>query len=310
MRVFDAHCDVLMKLFGHPGSSFCDHGHDFQVTYEKMRRGHVKVQVFAVFVSELHPTMRFEAALAQIDLFYKKIIGEAGLVLIRSKQDLLNLQEDEVGAILALEGCDCIGEDILRLRTLIQLGVRSVGLTWNHANLVADGVREVRGAGLTQFGKEVVRELNAAHIWCDVSHLSERGFWDVMELSDYVVATHSNSKRLTPHVRNLTDDQFLAIMDKNGVVGVTFVPEFLTTNVQATVYDVLHHIEHFCSLGGAKHIGIGSDFDGISSTPIQLTSSEDFINLKNILDQYYTSSQVDDFLYGNFSRRLPHRDTV
>ena len=301
MRVFDAHCDVLMKLYRGTATSFCDDTH-LQATLQGLRNGHVKVQVFAIYVPEhVHPSLRFDVALAQVDLFYREIIGKSGLVHIRSGEDLFQLQDREIGAILALEGCDCIGDDMIRLRTLLRLGVRSVGLTWNFANLVADGVLEERGGGLTNFGKEVVRELSEACVWCDVSHLSERGFWDVMELSNYVVATHANARSLASHVRNLTDEQFRVITAKNGIVGVTFVPQFLRADEKADIYDVLRHIEHFCSLGGEYHIGIGSDFDGIERTPSGLHGSEDFVRLGNLLNQYYTSRQVDNFLYNNFA---------
>ena len=104
--------------------------------------------------------------------------------LIRSHGDIAALEENEIGAILTLEGCDCIGQDLLKLQTLLRLGVTSVGLTWNYANMVADGALEQRGAGVSSFGQEVIRLLNAQSIWCDVSHLSEAAFWDTIQLAD------------------------------------------------------------------------------------------------------------------------------
>lgn len=101
--------------------------------------------------------------------------------------------------MLTLEGCEAIGESLTQLRTLLRLGVRSVGLTWNDANMVADGALEQRGGGLTRFGKEVVQLLNEQQCWTDVSHLSERAFWDVMELAHYPIASHSNAYTLCPH---------------------------------------------------------------------------------------------------------------
>ncbi len=312
IQVFDAHCDLLMKLFEDPSADFDKGTGDLQVTRAGLEKGHVKVQIFAIYIPDaVHPSMRFEAALAQVDLFYRKVIKQAGLKQIKSKQDILSLQENEIGAILALEGCDVIGDDLLKLRTLFHLGVRSVGLTWNHPNLVADGAGEPRGGGLTQFGQEVVNELNAQHMFCDVSHLSEKGFWDVITLAEKPVATHSNSRALImqqksqvkwPLARSLSDEQFIAIAQRNGVVGVTFVPDFLTTKPEANVDDVLRHIEHYCSLGGQKHIGIGADFDGIQETPIDLRGPQDFGHLQNELLKRYSEGEVADFLYNNFVR--------
>ncbi len=303
MRVFDAHCDLLMKLFEDKHADFVQGIGDLQVTLPKLEAGNVCVQIFAIYIPEkVHPDMQFQAALAQVDLFHERVIRQAGLKHIKTHQDIATLQSGEIGAILALEGCDSIGNDLLKLQTLIRLGVRSVGLTWNFANLVADGVIEPRGAGLSLFGLEVVQVLSDAHIWCDVSHLSEKGFWEVLERTDYVVATHSNAKAIMPHVRNLTDDQFCALVRKNSVVGVNFVPYFLTSDVEAGINDILRHIDHFCSLGGQKHIGFGADFDGISVTPRGLSGPEDYVQLHLALLKYYKPSEVDDFLFGNFAR--------
>ena len=102
---------------------------------------------------------------------------------IQTKDDINMLKQDGIGAILTIEGCEAIGKDAMKLRLLYRLGVRSFGLTWNYANLLADGALETRGAGLTTFGKHVVQELNTLHVWTDVSHLNERSFWDVIEIA-------------------------------------------------------------------------------------------------------------------------------
>ena len=163
-----------------------------------------------------------------VDIFYEKILVEREMKLIRSHDGYWSLKRNEIGAILTLEGCDCIGQDILKLKTLLRLGVTSVGLTWNYANLVADGALEPRGAGVSGFGQEVIRLLNEKSIWCDVSHLSEAAFWDTIKLANYPIASHSNVYNLCAHPRNLKDAQIQALLKKNAVIGVTFVPQFLT----------------------------------------------------------------------------------
>ena len=279
-----------------------------QVHLKGLMAAGVKVQCFAIYVPEsVHPEMRFNAALYMIELFYEKIIKPSRqLKIISNRSDIEKLAANEMGAILTLEGCDAIGNDLLKLKTLLRLGVASVGLTWNYSNYVADGVLEERGAGLSSFGKKVVSILNSSHTWCDVSHLSERGFWDVIELSDYPIASHSNCYSLCPNPRNLTNDQIEALIERNSVIGITFFPEFLTGRTQATVTDILRHVEYVCSLGGEGHVGFGSDFDGTDGKmPKGIGSVKDYDHLINELNKYYSSIQVENFMFKNFFNRFP-----
>lgn len=307
MRVFDAHCDVLYKMFLDSSIDFND-SEKLEVNLNGMKSGGIKVQCFAIFIPDsIHHEMRFNAALYMIELFYEKIIKTSPhLRLIKNRVDLDNLAENEIGAILTLEGCDAIGNDLIKLKTLLRLGVTSVGLTWNHSNYVADGILEERGAGLSAFGKKVVSVMNTTQTWCDVSHLSERGFWDVIEYSDYTFASHSNCYSLCPNPRNLTNDQIEALIDRNSVIGITFVPEFLSSRKSATVSDIVRHLEYVCSLGGEEHVGFGSDFDGNDGKlPKGIRNVKDFDYLINELVKYYSSNQVENFMYKNFFSRYP-----
>jgi membrane dipeptidase len=308
MKIFDAHCDVLYKMF-------MDQTIDFrkssllQVNGEQLLNTNAKVQCFAIYVPpQIHPDLMFSAALHMVDLFYEKVIKpNPFLKVITKSEDIDGLRDDQVGAILTLEGCDAIGKDLLKLKTLLRLGVTSVGLTWNHANDVADGVLEERGGGLTQFGKEVVALLNESNTWCDVSHLSEKGFWDVIEWSNHPFASHSNCYSLCPHPRNLRNEQIKALIDRDSVIGVTFVPPFLSGQNAATITDVLRHLEHICGLGGEDHVGFGSDFDGTEQIVTDLTSLKDYHLLINELQKYYTEIQVSKFTYLNMKKRYPRK---
>ena len=303
MEIFDAHCDVLMKLFSNPQIDF-KHSEDLQVTNSGLKAANIRVQVFAIYIAEnVHPSIRFDAALAMVDIFYDQIIDRGKLKFIRQQEDIYRLKEGETGAVLMLEGCDCIGSDLLKLKTLLRLGVTIVGLTWNWANLVADGALENRGAGLTVFGKRVVELLNTSNICCDVSHLSERAFWDCMEIHEKPIATHSNCFALVSHPRNLSDEQILALIQKNSVIGLTFVPEFLNGTNQASLKDVLRHLDYVCSLGGVHHVGFGSDFDGSPSAVHSLERVEKYTNLVNELLKYYREEDVNRFLFINFASR-------
>ncbi|WML46502.1 dipeptidase [Neobacillus sp. PS3-40] len=308
MRIFDAHCDVLYKMFKNPSIKF-QNSASLQVNGEQLTAANVKIQGFAIYVSpNIHPNLLFDAALHMVELFYEKIIKPNPFIkLITRTEHIDMLDDDQVGAILTLEGCDAIGRDLLKLKTLLRLGVSSVGLTWNNANSVADGALEERGGGLTQFGKEVIRLLNETNTWCDISHLSEKGFWDVIEWGNHPFASHSNCYSLCPHPRNLKNDQIKAIIERDSVMGVTFVPQFLSGQNEASIIDVLRHVEHICELGGENHIGFGSDFDGTEHIVSGLTSIGDYFLLINELQKYYSEIQVSKFLYENMKKRYPRR---
>lgn len=306
MKVFDGHCDVLYQLFMDPELDFVK-SPKLQVNLEKLKASGTKIQLFAIYVPEsVHPDLRFEAALRMVDLFYEKVLlPNPKIKLIKDKEGIGELAQDEIGAVLTLEGCDAIGQDLLKLRTLLRLGVRAVGLTWNYGNYAADGALEERGAGLSRFGRQAVQLLNETQTVCDVSHLSEKGFWDVMESARYVFASHSNSHSLCQHPRNLKDEQIKALIERNSIMGITFVPEFLTGKKEAEISDVLRHLEHVCSLGGADHVGFGSDFDGIEFTVNRLAGNEQYENLWNELQKYYSDIQVRKFMFDNMASRLP-----
>lgn len=309
MKIVDTHCDALLKLWESRGKLSYSYAPELESNYQRLKQGEVFVQFFALFIPPAYPVeQKFAIALEQIDLFYSEVLTKhPQLVHIKEWSDLEHLQEGQIGAVLALEGADAIGNDLRKLHILHRLGVRSVGLTWNKANLCADGIEEPRGAGLTELGKQVVQFNNEHFLFTDVSHLSERGFWDVLELADYPLASHSNSKTICPHRRNLTDEQARALFAKGGYLGIVFYPPFVKREGEATIADVIKHIEHFCALGGARHLGFGSDFDGIEQHIKGLENASMYQNLINELLKHYKEELVRGFAYQNFLDHLPKR---
>jgi len=306
LKTIDLHCDVLWKMQRSNGAvDFLDGGLDANL--EKLKKGNVMMQTFALFVPpKVAVEEKFSVVMNQIHYFHNRVLGSnSTMKLIRNWTDLDHLQDGEIGALLSLEGVDAIGNDLRRLTILHELGVRSIGLTWNNANLAADGVLEERGAGLTTFGKDIVAFNNEHQMFTDVSHLSEKSFWDVMEKAKYPIASHSNSKKLCPNPRNLTDEQAKAMFDRNAMVHVTFVTEFVKEPGDVVIGDLIKHIDHFASLGGIHNIGIGSDFDGITEKIIGLEDATMHPNLLNELLKYYTEEQVRGFAYQNFMDHRP-----
>jgi len=304
--IIDAHCDALYKIWEQPELSF-QSSSELNVNYEKWINNNVKVQCFAIYVPEyVHGDHQFQVALEMADLFFERIIKpNPDIKWIRSQQDLLNLKSGEKGAMLTLEGCHPIGEDLVKLKTLIRLGVRAVGLTWNQANAVSDGIGEGRGAGLSSFGKQVVQLLNDNHIWTDVSHLSYQGFWDVMSLAEYPMASHSNVYVLCPHPRNLDDKQLNALIDRKAFIGVTFVSGFLDESKVATPAQVLEHIQYILRLGGEDSLGFGSDFDGTTMVVDGLEDYNHYDSFTNMLRSHYPQNIINKITHENFIRTFP-----
>jgi len=311
VRVADLHADVICKLLEHPNQQWNGAGADevFDATPGRLKDGGVALQVFPLYVPEgmsLEPATLLRAA----ELFWSEVLTVPGLKLIRRGSEIEPaLESGRIGAIFSLEGADALRGEIWALQLLHRLGLRLLGPTWNNANWACDGALEPRGGGLTKAGKQLVKTCAALGILIDVSHLSERGFWDVADMAaGPYFASHSNSRVLRDHPRNLTDDQIKTLIAASGLVGLTFVPWFLTASEPASLSDVLRHVEHVCQLGGAASLAFGSDFDGISRYVSGLEHPGRYPELVNALLRYYPENLVKGFMADNairyFTRNL------
>ncbi|GKU78705.1 dipeptidase [Paenibacillus sp. L3-i20] len=306
MKVIDFHCDVLCKLLLDEKLNFKnDESGSLDVTYKRLQDAGTLLQTFAIYIpKKLNGNMT--PILDSIDLFYEKVLTCPNIHLVLTSDDLeYCIEEGKIGALLSLEGVDGLQGNLAMLRNLHRLGVRAAGLTWNQANWAADGVMEQRGGGLTAKGVELIKECNDLGIMLDMSHLSERGFWDVVKLSDKpVFASHSNARAICNHPRNLNDQQIKTIIEANGIIGITYVPTFLNSSGKATIDDIIRHIDYIGSIGGENHIMLGSDFDGIDVYVERLAHPGQVIALKNALLKRYSANQTEGFLSKNALRFL------
>lgn len=265
--IVDMHCDALSAAFSSKRSLAVENqeGH---VDIPRLKKGGIGIQFFALFGADPFPCNALLYTLQLLDFFWEEYYKNQDLIEpILSCEDIQNcIESGKIGALLVIEGGEALAGSIEVLRIFYRLGIRGIGLTWNYRNEIADGISENRtGGGLTTFGAEVVKEMNRLGMLIDVSHISERGFWDVLELSNSpVVASHSNCRSVWDHPRNLTDEQIKAIAEKEGVIGLNFVPDFLGPP-GAGLNFLLKHIDHICNLVGDDYLGFGSDFDGIKS---------------------------------------------
>ncbi len=234
-----------------------------------LRRGGVDLVVSAIFIQDYFlPEMGLRRALDQIsDLITECKESPGNFRLCRTVTEARAAKKaGELALFLSLEGADPLQNDLRLLPIFYQLGVRGLGLVWSRRNYAGDGCffdtrREGRKGGLTPFGVDLVEAAEAIGMFLDVSHLNDEGFRDVMEVATKpLIASHSNCRALCPTMRNLTDEQILAIARKGGVVGCNAVDRFLNNNASpASVADIVRHIDHIVGLAGIDHVGIGLD---------------------------------------------------
>lgn len=297
----DGHCDVLWRMWEDPTKDFYDEHGNLDVTYPFIVQSEMKLQAFAIFVPpSVRKGQRLMAAMEQINLFYNEIIKEGKrMIPFRSMEETDPSTSDQCVALLALEGAEAIEGNISLLRIFYRLGVRQVGLTWNFANEVADGIMEERGGGLTQFGRRFLKEMKHLGMIVDVSHLSEAAFWEIIESVDLpIVASHSNCRAVCSHRRNLTDEQIQALIQRKGLIGINFVPYFVSEQ-NPTITGILRHLDHIASLGGEDSLFFGSDFDGVVRKIPGLANMGELNHFKDKLLRRYPEEVVRKWGFEN-----------
>ncbi|PKM42863.1 MAG: peptidase [Firmicutes bacterium HGW-Firmicutes-8] len=308
LTVVDCHCDTILEAAKGRGKlrKASETGH---VDIKRMQEGGVGVQFFAAFIETTYkPFSSLTRALRLIDTFYTEV-DSCGDVLAQGqnmRQIRNDLKAGRMIAVLGIEGGEALNGDLQVLRTIYRLGVRFLGLTWNQRNQLADGVGEsITGGGLTNFGHEVVREMNSLGMIIDLAHISEAGFWDTLEISRHpVIVSHANCYELCNHPRNLNDDQIKALAEKRGVLGLSFVPEFLGLEI-ASLDGFLDHVDHVAGLVGTETIAIGSDFDGIDQTPVGLDDSRCYPRITaGLLERGYTENEIRGIMGENVLRLM------
>lgn len=305
-KVADAHNDFLMKM--RKGAVLdASASSDQHMTLDSMRKGNQQLAFFAAFPARRQDRDRaMQNALLMIHDYYQ-MVEKYQLLHLAPGMDVTAIKEGQIGTILTIEGGDALGGHLEMVEVYHRLGVRLMTLTWNHRNELADGVGEHHGAGgLTTFGREVVQEMNRLKMMVDVSHLNEKGFWDVMQYSKLpAMASHSNAKSICDHRRNLTDQQIVALRDAGGFIGLNYLDAFLNDHDEAQIDDVVRHVDHFASLGALGILGLGSDFDGIDCAPKGIHGPQDVYKiLEALLQAGYSQQQVQAIAYDNLANYL------
>ncbi len=268
MNFFDLHCDTAYKMYLEKQGFY---ENDLAISGKKGEIFENWYQTFAVWIPEEieNPFQFYNNAIAHL------------------KQNL----KGKVNPIFAVEGGTVLENDTDRLYSLMADGIKFLTLTWNGENAIAGGVKSQKG--LTNFGKKVVEKMNTLNIKADLSHLNEKSFFDVINIAEKPLATHSNCKKICNVPRNLSDQQIKLICQKGGIIGLNFYPLFLGENPLEKIYQNIFHI---ANMGYEDHIAIGSDFDGADMC-------DDLSNISQIpnLYAYLTAKGLNnDLLYKIF----------
>ena len=271
--VFDLHCDTLTAFLDAPSpagerDTLDLPGHHFALS--KLPSGVRWCQCCAIFLPD---ELRGEEAIAYYerhrDSFRRQMERFSDRVLpCRTAADVEGAwAAGKTSAVLTVENGSALAGRLERVEQLARDGVRMMTLTWNGANELGSG--NDTGQGMTPFGREAVREMEAQGILVDVSHLNDRGFDDLLEIvRKPFAASHSNARSVCPHRRNLTDDQIRELVRRRCLIGLNYYDIFLRGDGQVpTLDDLYRHAERFLELGAEDCLALGSDFDGADLPP-------------------------------------------
>ena len=279
--VFDLHCDTLSQLLGRKMESFGSlRANDCHINLTRAEKLPGYAQCFAVFTTDLwkdkssvSPVQAFERQIVQ---FQREMNNNPDkIAMAYSARDVIhNFEKGLMSGILTIEGPAGFDFDPALLADLSLVGFRMTTLGWNEKNALTGS--NVTGGGLTEQGREYVKEAQRNQMIVDVSHISDEGFWDIMNITEKpVIASHSNSRAVHNHSRNLTDEMFLALCQTGGLAGINMYTEFL--GEKADIETVCNHICHFMELDPTgKHIALGGDLDGCESLPEGMGGIDDY----------------------------------
>lgn len=312
ISVFDAHCDTISRCWREYEDIDRNSG---MISLERTEKAFGRYcQIFALWTAEGFTGYplggsgvenAYRALLrcfkAQMARYYDRVVQ------CRTADDVeCAHRQGKTAAFLSIEGAELIGCDPARLDEAAEDGVVAINLTWNHANELSGSSREQPERGLSALGRQFMAKMEDLHILVDVSHLSEAGFWDVMEQARRpILASHSNAKSVWNHIRNLTDEQITAIIRNQGVIGLNFYKDFVGGSRDL---DMLRaHLDHILELGGAANVGLGGDWDGCEV--IDALPSIDKLSCfwEYLLSHGYNETVVRDLFYNNLMRVVSQR---
>src|SRR5215831_17025381 len=368
--IVDTHADTPQRFldenFDLGQNTPVSEGH---IDLDKIKQGNLGAEFFSIWVEPEFKGHYSKRAMDLIDSVYQQAARHPDkMTMAFSADDIVHAHDQhKFAALMGIEGGHAIENDIRLLRDFYRLGVRYMTLTWSNTNEWADSSGDIQDPnvthhnGMTDFGKDVVREMNRLGMIIDISHVSDATFYQALLVSQApVIASHSSSRELTNQPRNMTDDMLRAITNNGGVVMVNFYSAFIDENYRKAssdpekikqrdaeveaykkahphpdgspvTYDeyapiekkwaaqfprpplksLIDHIDHIAKVAGIDHVGLGSDFDGVTSLPEGIDSVADLPKITQALyERGYTRAQIHKILGGNFLRVMRRVEAV
>lgn len=330
MHFADFHCDTISVLYNQNTDTETLLKNNLQVDAARLAKQRYILQHFAIFIDMERYENPYETALTMLDYYHDQLgLCSKQLLPVLELEDLERaLNQQKTAAIATIEEGGILEGDIERLEVLHEKGVRLLTLTWNYENCIGSPnnlfygknifpTEPNKNGGLTAFGREVVTRCEELGIIVDVSHLSDAGFFDVYNMCKKpFVASHSNSRAVCPHVRNMSDDMVKKLAEKGGLIGINFCPAFVESPFSdtpkpnpdmlwtpyGTIENTLRHIRHIYNVGGIQCLALGSDFDGIDRK-LELDDIDCMPMLWEALKKDgFTENETDAILFQNMLR--------
>lgn len=293
MWICDTHSDTLFAMGVEKNASPV-------ITPARLRQGGVTLQTFALW-SGRQGNKGDVKGIMDAEMSMVPTMLAAGM---KQVDDPTEAKEGESSFMLSIEGAEIFEDGLHTIAAWREKGVRMVALLWNNENKLGQSAKSGSAQGLTDYGVQVVKEMQRLHMAVDTSHLNEAGFYDIFAKTNLPpMASHSCCKTLCDHCRNLSDEQLRLLIREGGYVGINFYPYFLNVDGKATLETVVEHIDYICQMGGEKIVGFGSDFDGIDCCPIGLENPADIPALLNALRKRgYSEATIEDIAGKNLLR--------
>jgi len=312
----DTHADTITRaLLPHNNANL--YRNKLHVDFERLLEFDAPVQVFVLWCADSYVSNAFEYTNSLIDFFEKEVAKHSDIIEIAlTPEDLArNYRNKKISAILSIEGGEALMGNIENVEHFYGRGVRIMALTWNRENELGFGQATGSKEGLKPFGIEVLKKMEELGIMLDISHINEAGFWDAHRHSTRpYMASHSNAYSVTPHDRNLKDNQIKAMVERGGVIGLVLYPLILSQGSSADISDIMAHVGHFIDIGAGGNLGLGGDLDGFGTMPKGFTCVLSYKILeKAIADEYgketarrIMSGNTYDFFLRYYSQSAAH----
>ena len=314
--ILDSHCDTPMFFTDNSRENitmFGTRSDKVLVNLPKMTEGRLDASIMVAYIPQGERTQeayeyvatKTDRLLTQIEEIVRANGDRVGLA--ETEEDILMLKAQGKKAILrGIENGYAIGKDIGLLEYFKKRGIVYMTLCHNGDNDICDSARgNNEHGGLSPFGKEVVEQMNRLGILVDLSHASEKSFYDALEVSKVpIVCSHSSARALCDHPRNLTDDQMKALAKADGVAQTTVYNGFLRKEGQATIIDAVEHLCHAAKIMGVEHVGLGTDFDGDGGVPGLADASEIINFTRHLLRRQFSEQDIRLIMGGNFLRAM------